>query len=89
MILCGWCGKPTADAVRCECCRHAGPRVPWAQRGEDVPVVVAHDGRPPLDDAEIRRRLAALGPAATVEQIADHFEVDPRTVRRWRQKVSA
>ena len=85
MIACGWCGHPTADEDRCESCRHPNPRLPWDQRGEAVPVI--REGRPALDRGEVRRRLAearAAG-ATTVEQIAEHLEVSPRTVRRWRE----
>jgi hypothetical protein len=89
MIACGWCGKATRDGPRCGVCGHIDPRRPWEQRGEPVPVTETHDGRPVLTPAEMRRRLGVLGPAATVDQIAEHFDVDPRTVRRWRAKVSA
>ena len=88
MILCGWCGKATPDGPKCAACGHIDPPRPWVQRGEAAPVVAAHEGRPPLTDVEARRRLAVLGPNATDEALAEHFEVDPRTVRRWRQKVS-
>jgi transposase-like protein len=54
--------------------------------------VIAHDpGRPVTDPADVARRLAGarqtLGPHATVDAIAEHLDVSPRTVRRW-QKVS-
>lgn len=88
MIVCGWCGKPTLTEARCSACSHVDPERPWEQRGQETPRVSMHDGRPPLTTDEMRKRLAALGPAATVEAIAAHWDVDPRTVRRWRQKVS-
>ena len=89
MIVCGWCGKPSANWTKCSHCGHVGPSLPYTQRGETVVTVPSHaPGRPALDDTELRRRLASQGPNATDDQIAEHFEVDPRTVRRWRQKVS-
>jgi hypothetical protein len=88
VIVCGWCGKPTLTEARCAACGHVDPERPWTQRNEIVPRVSLHDGRPPITTEEARRRLAALGPAATVEQLAEHFGVDARTVRRWRAKVS-
>ena len=90
VIVCGWCGKPTTNWTRCSECAHIAPQRPWEQRGESVPTIPTHPaGRPPLDATELRKRLASLGPGATDDQIAERFEVDPRTVRRWRQKVSA
>ena len=77
MILCGWCGKPTPDAPRCESCGHSGPGLPWAQRGEQPPPAVSGTAQ---RVAEARRRL---GPAATAEQVAEAADVSPRTVRRW------
>ena len=88
MILCGWCGKATPDGARCAACGHVDPRRPWEQRAEPVPCIAAAEGRPPLSADEMRRRLAALGPAATVEALAARWDVDERTIRRWRQKVS-
>lgn len=88
MMTCGWCGKATPEDERCAVCGHIDPPRPWVQRGEPVPVVAAHEGRPVVTDAELRRRLAVLGPDATDERLAEHFDVDPRTVRRWREKVS-
>lgn len=88
LILCGWCGAATAPG-RCSACRHEDAERPWVQRGQQAPeVAVASPGRPALTDDEVRSRLLALGPHATDEQLADHHEVDPRTVRRWRAKVS-
>lgn len=89
MILCGWCGKQTVNRDRCTSCGHEDPARPWAQRGQPVPVVGPREaGRPVLTSDEMRRRLGSMGPDATDAQIADHFDVDERTVRRWRQKVS-
>lgn len=53
-----------------------------------VPVVEAHEGRPALTADEARRRLAAV-PEGTDEALAELHGVDPRTVRRWRAKVSS
>lgn len=51
----------------------------------EPPKVSPAPGRPALTDAEMRRRLASGG---SDEAVADRYDVDPRTVRRWRQKVS-
>ena len=85
MIVCGWCGKDTANHDRCTSCGHVDPERPWVQRGEDVPTAQHGAGRPRLTDADLRRRLAAGG---TDDEIAARHDVDPRTVRRWRHKVS-
>lgn len=90
MITCGWCGKPTTPE-RCIACGHDDPARPWVQRGQAAPVVERDPGRPRTDPADVAHRMAearsALGPHATVEQIAEALEVSPRTVRRW-QKVA-
>lgn len=92
MIRCGWCGKDTANRDRCTSCGHADPERPWVQRREPVPEVSHAPGRPSVEPDEAARRLAAarreIGPGATVEAMAEHLGVDPRTVRRWQQKVS-
>lgn len=88
VIVCGWCGKDTANHDRCTSCGHVDPERPWVQRGEPVPQVAHAPGRPVVDAAEARRRLAALGPHATDEQLAAHHDRDVRTIRRWREKVS-
>lgn len=89
MIRCGWCGKDTANRDRCTSCGHEDPARPYVQRGEAVPVREAHaPGRVAMTADEAGRRLASLGPDATDEQLADRWEVDPRTIRRWRAKVS-
>lgn len=79
MILCGWCHEPTDDA-HCVTCGH-DPRLPWTQRGLPAPVVDAA--------ALARRRLAdarrRLGHDATIDALAEHLDVSPRTVRRWRE----
>jgi len=84
MIRCGWCGRPTPDDDRCRSCGHADPRLPWDQRRAPVPAVSAVDDH--------RRRLAEaereLGTDATIERIAEHLEVSPRTVRRWREMTA-
>lgn len=83
MILCGWCRGRTAPGERCAACGHADPARPWAQRGEDPPEAPGpQPGRPRIDAAELRRRLASGG---TDEDIAERFDVDERTVRRWRK----
>lgn len=91
MIACGWCGKATSSVERCTSCGHADPPRPWLQRGQDAPVIEHAPGRPATDPADVARRLAAarsdLGPHATVDAIAEHMDVSPRTVRRW-QKVA-
>lgn len=76
MILCGWCGAPTPSGACASCGRDAA--LPWAQRGQT----------PPQADSPTRRlaqAVAALGADATVERIAEHLDVSPRTVRRWRE----
>ncbi len=90
MIVCGWCARP-ASGDRCAACGHADPARPWLQRGQQPPEAPPAAGRPSLSDAEIRRRLdaARAAGAATVEQAAEAIGVDPRTVRRWRARVSA
>lgn len=92
MIVCGWCGHPTAPDARCANCRHEDPAKPWLQRGETAPLVEDTAGRPPLDRAEIGQRLAVArqsltdaGRRATVEALAELLDVSPRTVRRWRE----
>lgn len=88
VIRCGWCGKDTANRDRCTSCGHEDPARPWVQRGQEPPVVAEREaGRPALTDTEIRARLAAV-PGATDEALAVHWDVDPRTIRRWRAKVS-
>lgn len=86
MIVCGWCARLTADRERCDVCGHEDPPRPFVQRGLPVPEHHPEPGRPPLSDAELRRRLASGG---TDREVAERYEVDERTVRRWRQKVSA
>jgi hypothetical protein len=88
VIECGWCGKPTPNGDRCTSCGHEYPRRPWEQRAMPVPTLTRAPGRPRVDAGEAARRLAAAGPHATDEQVAAHWEVDPRTVRHWRAKVS-
>lgn len=87
MILCGWCGKQTGPG-RCSTCGHEDPERPYVQRGQEVPQVRL-GGRPGSDRKENARRLAearnALGSNATVEDIAEHLDVSPRTVRRWQE----
>lgn len=77
LILCGWCGVPTPAGACASCGRDAV--LPWTQRGTT----------PPQADTPTRRlaeATAALGSDATIERIAEFLDVDPRTVRRWRQK---
>jgi hypothetical protein len=89
MILCGWCGKATANHERCTSCGHVLPEVPWTQRGQDPPTVAHEPGRPATDPGDVGRRLAAahasLGPHATVDAVAELLDVSPRTVRRWQK----
>lgn len=86
MILCGWCGQATVPA-RCMVCGR-DPRTPWLQRAQEPPTV--DEGRPALDPAEVRRLYAeakaALGPAATVEALAERLGRSPRTIRDWRRR---
>ena len=84
MIRCGWCGKATEATERCAACDHIDPTRPYVQRGEPVPG---------LDRGDVnRRRLAeamkTLGDDATIERIAEHLDVSPRTVRRWREMTT-
>lgn len=92
MILCGWCGKRTANVDRCTSCGHVDPEKPWDHRGEPVPTVrLAPIGRPPTEARDARRRVSearnALGPDATNEDLAEHLGVSLRTLGRW-QKLS-
>lgn len=91
MIVCGWCARLTANRERCTSCGHEDPPRPWAQRGVEPPEWHPSHGRPRVTPTEVARRLAdarrELGDRATVERLAEHLDVSPRTVRRW-QKVS-
>lgn len=87
MIRCGWCGKGTAEGARCGACGHVDPALPWVQRGQEPPAIQRTEGRPSLTVEELRKRLEAH-PGATDEQLAELFDRDPRSIRRWRQKVS-
>jgi primosomal protein N' len=86
---CGWCGHVTAP----ERCRYCGrdPLLPYRQRGVQPPAIEVKPGRPGLDEAVLRRRLAdarqLLGPTATVEELAEQLDVSPRTARRWLERV--
>ncbi len=82
MIVCGWCGAPTADADWCSACKHSWPRIPWEQRGQEVPGAIAQTRRR-LDEA--RAAIEASGQRATVERVAEYLDVSARTVRRWQQ----
>jgi hypothetical protein len=93
VIICGWCGGETPHADRCARCRHVDPARPWIQRDEPVPVVVAREGRPALDEDQLRREyadavreLGDAGQPATVEAIAERLDRSPRTVREWRKR---
>lgn len=90
-LLCGWCGRPT-DEGECANC-HRDPALPYLQRQARVPTIEPHEGRPALDETDIRRRyLAAVddiernGRPATVEAIAEALDRSPRTIREWRKK---
>lgn len=92
-IQCGWCGQPASRTA----CGHCGrdPVLPWAQRAQEPPEIRTDAaGRPVLDDRTIRRRLAEAriaieeaGGTVTVEALAEHLDVAPRTVRRWRDRL--
>lgn len=95
MIRCGWCGAWTDDATRCRACGHRDPRVPWEQRGEDVPreETTGAGGRPVLDEREVRRlygeavrSLEERGVPVTAEAIAVEVDRSARTVREWRKR---
>jgi hypothetical protein len=66
--------------------------LPWEQRGLEPPAADAKAGRPTLDAKTIRRMWAeakkALGPGATLDQIAEQLDRSPRTVREWRVRYS-
>lgn len=95
MIHCGWCGVSTPDIDRCANCGHRDPRTPWEQRGLTVPTEAATEGRPTLDEHEIRARYAeavavirAAGSPPTIEAIAERLDRSPRTVREWRKRFN-
>lgn len=91
-IKCGWCGRPT-ERPRCQWCRR-DPDLPYVQRRSAAPVVEAHpEGRPPLDEREVRNRwqaalrdLKSRGIEPTVEALAEALDRSPRTIREWRAK---
>lgn len=87
LIICGWCGHPTQNEIRCSSCGHEDPSRPWTQRGQDAPTIA---GRTNPDD--VRKRLAEatrdLGGSPTIEALAERLGVSPRTVRRWREMTA-
>ena len=88
-VLCGWCGSPTRSDP-CGHCGHADPGRPWIHRGQDAPTVRTDAvGRPVLDAAAIRKRLAearqSLGPNATAAELAEHLDISVRTFGRWQK----
>ena len=90
-VACGWCGHATAPAECGYCGRD--PRLPYLQRGIRVPLMESHEGRPPLDEADVRARYVAAvetiertGRQATVEAIAEQLDRSPRTIRDWRKR---
>lgn len=90
-LICGWCGRPT-DEGECGNC-HRDPTVPYLQRQARIPTIEAHEGRPALDEADIRARyqsavdeIERTGRPATVEAIAEVLDRSPRTVREWRKR---
>jgi Homeodomain-like domain len=94
MIRCGWCHAATPDNAWCAVCSHPDPRIPWEQRNLPVPVLQT-EGRPSLDEQDVRHRYAeakasleAEGRSATVEAIAERLDRSPRTVREWRARFS-
>ncbi len=91
-VRCGWCGRPTTPTACLWC--HRDPALPYLQRGRPVRVIDAHaEGRPPLDERDIRlrwqaalRELRSRGQEPTVEAMAEALDRSPRTVRQWRAK---
>jgi len=79
MIRCGWCGR-AADVVVCSHCRR-DPGEAWRQRGQEPPDIDVNRDRLARATAEI----TAEGRSPTIEAIAEHLDVSPRTVRRWRE----
>jgi hypothetical protein len=79
VIVCGWCHSETVPG-RCSACGR-DPATPWVQRGEAPPSV--EDWRLLMKYTRLSQAKRELGPNATVEQIAEHLSVSPRTVRRW------
>lgn len=84
MIRCGWCGGDTAPD-RCSLCGR-DPALPYVQRGQEPPVVDAAElARRKLDEAA--KAIEASGRKVTAAAVAEHHDVDERTVRRWRADV--
>lgn len=77
MIVCGWCNHPTEPGV----CRSCGrdPALPWTHRAMDPPTPA------PEHVTRLAEAAAALGPHATIAQVAEFLDVSDRTVRRWRE----
>lgn len=81
MIECGWCGGETKPG-RCSACGRE-PIVPWTQRGLMPPAVTSSSRNRRLL-AEAEKALREEGREPTVDRVAEHLGIDPRTVRRWR-----
>jgi hypothetical protein len=79
MIRCGWCGRPTAPAGRCQRCGHEDPGRPWVQRGQEPPDVADPSER--LREARVQ--LEQEGRNVTTEALAEVLEVSPSTIKRW------
>ena len=82
MIVCGWCGNGTPDELDCLSCGHEDPAKPWHQRGMEPPDHHA------LQIAQATKRLRMRGERVTDETLAEELDISPRTLGRWRQKVS-
>lgn len=90
-LICGWCGRAT-DEGECANCRR-DPELPYIQRRDRVQYLDDHEGRPQLDETDIRKRyfaavagIEATGRPATVEAIAEVLDRSPRTIREWRKR---
>jgi hypothetical protein len=86
MIVCGWCNADTAPG-RCSMCGR-DPALPWVQRGSNPPVVTPAD-RYARFLAVATAAIQSDGLEPTIERLAARLDVDPRTVRRWRQMSAA
>lgn len=89
-IRCGWCDHATLPGLCSYCGRN--PALPWLQRDTVPPEVIEQGaGRPALDVAEIRRKLAEaradLPDNHTQASLAAHLDISERTLSRW-QKLS-
>jgi hypothetical protein len=90
-IVCGFCDATAETGAPCPVCHH-DPLTPYTQRGQEPVAVESEAGRPALDVADTRHKIAQataelkhMGRAVTVAHLADHLGVSDRTVRRWLQ----